>query len=115
MADSRYDIVGWRAWYAGGRKFDSGTTCWEDLPAEGVLIFVLYQRERRRCRRMLGVTLYWKDSDIYACDDTNDANIREDLPANCVKRGKWVTDGEMGLAQEEARAAIEAPDESQRI
>lgn len=110
-----FDIVGWRAWYTGGRKFDSSTSRWEDLPPEGVLLFCLYQRERKRRRLMLGVTLYWKDGEIYACDNTADADIRPDLPAECIKRGKWATDAEYQTALGEAAAAQDAPDESVRI
>ena len=110
-----YDIVGWRVWYTEGRKYDSKDTYWEQLPSSGVILFVLYQREKERRRLMLGVSLYWKDGEIYACDNAADAIIRNGLPPECIKRGKWVTDGEYGDALKQASLAVLAPDESDRI
>ncbi len=64
---------------------------------------------------MVGVTLYWKDGDIYACDNVADADIPAGLSPRFIKRGKWVTDSEFGRAREEADAALCAPNESVRI
>lgn len=116
MSEERPDltIVGWRAWYTDGRMYNSLTTDWVDLPAEGALVFTLYQRPRKRRRIMCGVTLYWKDDEKYCCDNTADADIPEDLPAEFVKRGKWVTDTELEAARTAAFAAMESPDESLR-
>ena len=112
MAKIDAAIVSWRAWYTGGRVFESTTTRWEDLPAEGALIFVLFRRTRPYRRMMLGVSLYWHIGDIYACDNAADALIPEGAS---VKKGKWVTDVEFRAASEEATAAWEAPNELERI
>ena len=109
MAASKFDVVGWRAWYVGGQAYSSADTAWEALPRDGALIFVLYQRERKRRRIMAGVSLYWRDGDIYACDNAADALIPAGLPENCIKRGKWTTDAEYGTASEAARDAMESP------
>lgn len=112
---TKYDIVSWRAWYTGERKYNSETTKWEDLPAEGVLCFVFYQREKKRRRLMAGVTLYWNDGEIFAGDNVADAEIRSNLPQEFIKRGKWVTDAEFGKAYDEASAIRQSPNESVRI
>jgi len=106
---SIYSIVGWRAWYSGGRKFDSATTAWKSLPEKGVIGFVLYQREKQRRRIMTGVTLYWQSDDLFCCDNTEDADIPEGLDSSRIKRGKWVSDEEYGAAQEEMRDAMVSP------
>jgi len=103
-------------WYAGGDVYDSLHTPWRDLPSAGVLLFVLYQRERKRRRIMSGVTLYWHDGAvIYACDHTADADISAGLDVAMVKRGRWVSDDEYGRAAADAFDAKEAPDESLRV
>jgi hypothetical protein len=107
-------IVGWRAWYTEGRKFDSATTRWEDLPPEGALVFMLYQRTRGHRRIMACVSLYWKDGDIYACDNVADALIPQSLPEKFIKRGRWTTDQEYLDAYQAAWAHEDAPDESLR-
>jgi hypothetical protein len=115
-------IVSWRAWFWDvDRKkilrFDSGGTRWEDLPAHGALMFCLYQRERPRRRMMCGVSLYWHDpsTDVYACDDHNDALIPDELDKKFIKYGKWVNDTTMGIVEQEAIDAKIAVDESVRV
>jgi len=113
-----YRIVGWRAWYTGGRTFDSTTTRWPDLPTEGALVFVLYSRTRPYRRVMVGVSLYWHDpvSQVYGCDNAADAIIPDKLrDGGWVKRGKWVADAEFRPVVDEAMDAKDAPDESLRV
>ncbi len=112
MGSIDVSIVGWRAWYTQGRKYDSSTTKWEDLPDDGALVFVLYQKSRPHRRMMLGVSLYWHIGDVYACDNAADALIPEGAS---VKRGKWTTDPEQKQVLDEANQAWEAPDEGQRV
>lgn len=112
-------IVSWRAWYTEGRKFDSVNTHWEDLPQDGVLVFVLYQRSKGHRRMMCGVSLYWKEEiregTIYACDNVADALIPDGLSQKYIKRGKWTTDEEYARVREEALQSQQSPDESLRI
>ena len=108
---SKHGIVAWRAWYTGERVYDSASCRWEDLPAEGVLVVLLYEREPQHSRRMSGRTLYWlhhaPHGDIYACDDTADARIPEGA---MVKEGRWTTEEEMVWAADEAtKLQNEAP------
>lgn len=94
--------------------YDSASCRWEDLPELGVLVVLLYCRERNRSRRMSGRSLYWREGGIYACDDASDAILPEG--DNLVKRGKWVTEEEFAWASNEAnRLQNEAPDESLRV
>lgn len=110
-----HTIVGWRAWYTEGREFNSDEHRWEDLPAEGVLVFCLYYRQIPKRRFMLGVTLYWHDSEkgIYACDNVPDARLPEGFPAEMVKEGRWTTDNEFESARQAAVEATEAPLEAE--
>lgn len=125
MNDKRHlyemDIVGWRAWYCDNRYFDSTTTTWEELPANGALYFILYHKTRPYSRIMSGRSLYWRETtnkgDIFGYDNVDDALISQATwDANRVKRGKWVTDNEMHAVHHEANQWPSiAPDESLRI
>ena len=115
-------IVGWRAWYSKGsdgkpRVFNSVEHRWENLPAEGVLVFCLYQKTRPRRRMMIGVSRYWHipEERIYACDNREDAKLPDGLEEKWIKEGQWVDDQEMQNASDAAMAAMEAPDESLRV
>lgn len=121
MSNPDLTIVGWRAWYTGGRYFDSTTTTWEDLPELGVLYVIVYCRSRPRSRSMSTKDLYWleitPEGDIYACGDVAGSIISQDsIDNNRVKRGKWVTDQEMAEVVAAAQPLLgKAPDETLRI
>ena len=94
---SKHGIVGWRAWYTGGRVYDSASCSWEDLPELGVLVILLYCRERHRSRRLSGRSLYWRepteDGFIYGHDDAADAILPEGAERKgWLKRGEYVTE-----------------------
>lgn len=109
-------IVGWRAWYTGGRTYDSDTTRWEDLPADGFLAARYYYRTKAHGKYASGSDLYWKDGEIYAHDSVASARIRDELwQLGMVKKGIWVTDQEMADAREAMVAAVEAPNEEERL
>jgi hypothetical protein len=38
----RHDIHSWRAWYAGGAKYDSSQHSWRELPEVGCVVVVVY-------------------------------------------------------------------------
>ena len=85
-------VVGWRVWYSKGqggkpRVFNSVDHRWEDLPAEGVLVFCLYQKTRPRRRMMIGVSRYWHvpEERIYACDNREDAKLPDGLEEKWIK------------------------------
>lgn len=110
----------WRAWYTGGRQFDSTTTAWEDLPAEGLLRVNVYYRTRPYYKRLHGRSLYWLEytdhGPVYCYDDTADAIISEEARENNrVKRGKWIADAEWERIRLLADAAVTAPNEDERV
>jgi hypothetical protein len=110
-------IISWRAWYSDRRRFDSTTTKWEDLPSDGVLHFVLYCKTRPYRRVMAGVSLYWHIpwKSIFACDNREDALGIDDLDVRWIKKGQWVSDQEYNDALREVTAAVEAPNEGDRV
>ena len=113
-------IVGWRAWYAGGRVYDSTQMEWSELPEHGVLIVILYYKTRWYSRTMSGSSIYWREDTpqgpIYAHNEAADAIISaEARERNYVKFGKWVTDEELNLSRLASDALRRiAPDESLR-
>ena len=117
MIDDRYRIVGWRAWYSGGRTYDSTMTSWRALPPDGALVFVLYHRRPGHRRIMSGVSLYWRrvteSGIVFACDDAADA-LLDGVDTQDLKHGKWVADEEFLAVHDAAVAADEAPDETVR-
>jgi hypothetical protein len=118
---SKHGIVGWRAWYSKGRTYNSAEVEWEDLPADGVLVILLYCRERNRSRRLSGRSLYWRepteDGFIYGHDDAADAILPEGAERKgWLKRGKYVTEEEYAWAENQANEfQNSAPDESLRV
>ena len=112
-------VIGWRAWYSGGRTFDSATTPWTDLPTEGVIGFMLY--EDTLCpdgvcptrRQLANADWYWLDRDGFHKSATS-LNREEWVPAplverNTLKGGEWVEDGEYDRAVAAMTAARRAP------
>lgn len=95
-------VIGWRAWYEGS-VFDSRTTQWEDLPADGVQYVVLYHEDGTR-RVMSGNDYYWRwRSDfgmVYAHGDERPSEER--YPDATVLRGKWTSDENLKRIEAEA-------------
>lgn len=92
--------IGWKAWYTGGRKFDSSRTAWADLPDDGALAIVIYFDERSadrlpQRRIMTGSDYYFRDGDIYGQNNETAEDNRRRYPNASFKRGKWTTDDEM--------------------
>ena len=96
--------VGWKAWYIGGRKYDSSRTAWADLPDDEVILIQLYfdkrgERSRLPYRRVfLGDDYFWhKPPDVWgSCRhaDMTPEQIIERYPGAIIKRGKWTSDDE---------------------
>ena len=92
-------IIGWRAWFVGGRKFDSAHTTWEALPDDGAILILLYHDERARNRlpkrrTMVGCDYYFKQGEIYGHGDHPLKDVIQRYPGAQIKRGKWTTDEE---------------------
>jgi len=114
-----HTIISWRVWYTDDRVFDSETTTWDKLPADGLLLVRLYLGTKGCSREMGGCSLYWRQETdkgvIYAYDNAENAIIPQECwDNNLVKRGVWTTDQEMADVREAAMAAIEAPNEEIR-
>ncbi len=107
---SDHKFIGWRAWYENNQIFDSITTQWKDLPNDGLLAVVIYQKfvrpngERTR-RTWSGVDYYWTTPEsgleVFCGDEEPSARY----PGAIVKRGKWVPILEMERVNQEAREA----------
>ena len=115
-----YTLISWRAWYANGRIYDSGSTCWEDLPEHGFLRANMYYRTRPYIKKLQGKSVYWVERTgrglVYCFDDSKDAIISDGAKREQrVKYGKWVTDNEWEYVRALANAALVAPNEHERI
>ena len=107
-------VVGWRAWYTDGSKYDSATTRWNDLPDDGVVVIVLYFDNKTR-RIMDGSDWYFRakhESGDFVYGENNDPSEEnkkrygEDIS---LKRGQWTTEKVMYGFQKEAMATLECP------
>lgn len=112
-------VIGWRAWYADGSKYDSETTEWRDLPDDGVLIIVLYFDDKRPDGKPLrrinsGVDWYFKATglkgSIYGLNnDTPEENKKRYGEDISLKQGKWTDEPIMYQAEKEAMEAVDWP------
>jgi len=113
MSQSRlirsHELLGWRAWYTGGRVFCSATTPWGRLPDDGVLAVLLIMEPSTadlelghayHTRTVLQSDWYfrWQDSatgDVVMGGHSDDRQAMEPrYPGVEVKRGRWVADHE---------------------
>ena len=90
-------VSAWRAFYIGGREFDSTSDAWRDLPATGVLAVRLFLDEWATDTVQYKRTLYGRDwywfvpvTDTYHSGMTRPG----DVPDTLVKRGDWADDDE---------------------
>ena len=97
-------MIGWKAWYRGGRAFCSTGTRWADLPDDGALGFVVLFDEfspgsDERYRRFVsGSDLYWMveiEGDQTLCQGFHDDHVEKRYPGAIIKRGAWTSDDEM--------------------
>lgn len=98
-------VIGWRAWYAGGRKYSSKSSTWEELPKDGVIQIYLFMDERNKSSRMpyrrgmAGSDYYWHvpGEDVYGACNADEMGPNEILlryPGALIKKGKWVSEQE---------------------
>lgn len=111
-------VVGWRAWYTGGLRYSSAEWRWEDLPPNGILAVVAYERTRPYRRILSGASLYWRNADGSFGQWGYSPSVVDDPPEfdGCVvKGGDWTTTAEWERVLGEAMDAHEAPDECMRV
>ena len=112
-------VIGWRAWYADGSKYDSATTEWKDLPDDGMLVNVLYFDENRPDGKPLrrinnGTDWYFRAKGlkgfIYGSNnDTPEENKERYGDDILLKRGKWTDEPIMYQAERESSKALNCP------
>ncbi len=109
-------VIGWRAWYDGGLVFDSKTTAWENLSADGVVSIVLYEDTTTPAgdptrRVMEGSSFYFRAPGardfIYGHSEGPAAEIQSRYPGAIVLLGKWVDGVTLERIQTAAMAARE--------
>jgi len=109
--------TGWRAWYTGGRVFDSATTLITDLPSDGVLVVIVYFAEEwapgKPYRQiMMGNDTYHftPSTGVFGHSDDDVETVLERYGTDTiVARGQWVTPQEMQHVTDLATAAEAAP------
>ena len=111
-------LIGWRAWYEGGRVFDSAGTRWEELPATGVVGFVEYEDTQTPTgfptrRIVANGDYFWLDEKTGRIEKTATSETRGEWVARPsvvgVKAGAWVEDDEYDRARAQMSAATKAP------
>lgn len=110
-------VVGWRAWFTGGLRFDSAAHSWGDLPDDGCLAIRLYFDEvlhgNRLSRTCSGSDFYWRsvsaEGDIYAHSNDTREDIEARYPGAVICRGQWTSDAEIQRVNEEMNDATETP------
>ena len=107
-------VIGWRAWYADGSKYDSASTRWEGLPDDGVIVVMLYFDNKTR-RIMDGSDWYFRakhESGDFIYGENNDSpeeNQKRYGESISLKRGKYTTEKIMYASQKEAMGTKECP------
>lgn len=109
-------VAAWKVWYADGSRH-VGTTpeAWAELPADGVLVVMLYYDEHAetpphvRLRRIMqGNDSYWlqpgEPDHIYGQSNDPPGAIRERYPGAMVKLGRWADDGTYKEVEQAAMA-----------
>lgn len=96
--------VGWRAWYTRGRVFDAHDMEWRALPADGVIVIVVYHDDWAangvRYRTLHdGYDYYWRDPGTEAF---RSGDIRPDFPADLIKEGTEIPDDEFDAVKQRA-------------
>lgn len=102
--------LAWRAYFSGGRRYNSREHRWGELPRSGALIFVVYHPDGYRTI-VLGGDWFWLDGDMVRCSATHE--LRGSWIPRCGGdssiAGLWVDDDVFRAVQAEAVAARECP------
>jgi len=118
-------VIGWRAWYTGGKTFSSVDDTWEGMPNDGVLGVVLYEKGHNPSKNeiyrliLVGEDWYFRamsenNKYIYGgCKGSSALEIYQRYGGatngTCVKRGKWTDNETFEALQAEMHAAKNAP------
>lgn len=109
-------VQGWRAWYVGGQVYEGTTFAqWHDLPADGVLVVMLYYDRDAAQGRPLRLSLsgddyYWQTpAAVFGSSKDAQEQIKLRYPGASLKRGKWGTLDAMDAASAASRDSHERP------
>lgn len=109
--------LAWKAYYTKGRRYESTSDTWDQLPELGCLLVVVYMDKLipssgHPYRKIVGGGDWvWIDHEgMVHCSGTNDERgfwieAPPEIPREKLKRGQWATDEEMKAVQAEAMEA----------
>jgi hypothetical protein len=98
--------VGWKAWYIGGRVYESASSSWGDLPDDGVLAVKVFFNDNtsRNCNGNDQYGLLILSPDSWTIIHNNNEDNLERYPNAIWKRGKWTSEEEMNAVVEAMNA-----------
>jgi hypothetical protein len=86
-------MVKWRAWYDNSSVYNSTKHVWANLPDDGLLIRIIYNKVGSGKEIQMGMDYYYEaphESGNSILGSGNDADdIEERYPDAVVKRGRW--------------------------
>lgn len=103
-------VLGWRAYFSGGRTYDSVLHTWGELPRSEALVFVVYHP--RPYRTVVdGGDWYWLDGGMVRCSPTHEqkGSWVPRCGGDSSIAGLWVDDDVFAAVKAEAMAAKECP------
>jgi len=100
-------VAGWKAYYESGKVYSSKDIKWADLPADGMLGYIVFYNETHdgvRPYRMIhhGTDYYFSDDkELFASNNDTLADNQSRYPDCSFKRGKWVSALEIETVQKD--------------
>jgi len=97
-------MIGWKAWYRGGRVFCSTGVDPSELPDDEMLgVMVAFDKKtpdgaQHYCRQLSGTDLYWYveiEGEPTWCHGAHEDRPEKRYPGAVIIRGIWTTDEEM--------------------
>ena len=96
----------WSAWYSETERYDSETTEWNDLPAEGLQVVIVYRDSGRSIYD--GADWYWLHNGELNYAASGEWGSWKDRPmvscSSCIKQGTRLPDEEFEAIQKVAKA-----------
>jgi hypothetical protein len=104
-------VAGYVVWYADGSSCSSRNKSWDQMPADGVLMVMLYfdkftAGNKRYAEVQQGHEHYFRMPDgsdwIHGYSNDSAGDIQKRYPGAIVKRGKWASNGRYAKLIEQA-------------
>lgn len=100
----------WRVWYDDGSVYNSGKHVWTDLPDDGFLIRIIYDKTGIGKEIQMGMDYYYEaphESGYPILGSGNDSDaIEERYPDAVIKRGRWAPNEVWEPTLAEAMASV---------